>query len=271
MLGSLHCSVFRASDSLLMVSPSSSHWLSLLLRNNSRAFIPRKLLELGSEPTVSGTVVEGSSSTDVSQRLLSLWFWGFSGVESSLLLPPLLLLLPRVLGGLVSPFLPIVSSLCLAVSSLAQSSLLGEERGHSVKEITAIQGNHSNSTVEREMARVDYFTFSFCLWVCTSIRFLSQFWGKGGVTGGNQMCHTLSSATATVLKSKTGNNPTWVLQISHHHPHLSSAASAASVLSSSSFFSRLLFSSRPNRSKISSSNAWVILFWALYLLSTACS
>lgn len=121
------------------------------------------------------------------------------------------------------------------------------------------------------MARVDYFTFSFCLWVCTSIRFLSQFWGKGGVTGGNQMCHTLNSATATVLKSKTGNNPTWVLQISHHHPHLSSAASAASVLSSSSFFSRLLFSSRPNRSKISSSNAWVILFWALYLLSTACS
>ncbi|KAI1232149.1 hypothetical protein IHE44_0007209 [Lamprotornis superbus] len=55
----------------------------------------RKLLELGSEPTVSGTVVEGSSNTDVSQRLLSLWFWGFSGVESSLLLPPLLLLLPR--------------------------------------------------------------------------------------------------------------------------------------------------------------------------------
>lgn len=136
MLGSLHSSVFRASDSLLMVTSSSSHWLSLLLRNNSRAFIPRKLLELGSEPTVSGTVVEGSSSMDVSQRLLSLWFWGFSGVESSLLLPPLLLLLPRVLGGLVSPFLPIVS-LCPAVSSLPQSSLLGEERGHSVK-------NHSN-------------------------------------------------------------------------------------------------------------------------------
>lgn len=97
-------------------------------------------MELGSEPTVSGTVVEGSSNTDVSQRLLSLWFWGFSGVESSLLLlPPLLLLLPRVLGGLVSPFLPIVSSLCPAVSSLPQSSLLGEERGHSVKEITAIE------------------------------------------------------------------------------------------------------------------------------------
>lgn len=138
-LGSLHSSVFRASESLLMVTPSSSHWLSLLLRNNSRAFMPRKLLELGSEPTVSGTVVEGSSNTDVSQRLLNLWFWGFSGVESSLLLPPLLLLLPRVLGGLVSPFLPIVSSLYPAiVSSLAQSSLFWKERGHSVKETAAM-------------------------------------------------------------------------------------------------------------------------------------
>lgn len=152
MFGSLHSSVFRASESRLMVTPSSSHWLSLLLRNNSRAFIPRKLLELGSEPTVSGTVVEGSSNTDVSQRLLNLWFWGFSGVESSLLLPPLLLLLPRVLGGLVSPFLPIVSSLYPAtVSSLPQSSLFWKERGCSVKESAAPvyngRGNAEESTL----------------------------------------------------------------------------------------------------------------------------
>lgn len=167
MLGSLHSSVFRASDSLLMVTPSSSHWLSLLLRNNSRAFIPRKLLELGSEPTVSGTVVEGSSNTDVSQRLLSLWFWGFSGVESSLLLPPLLLLLPRVLGGLVSPFLPMVSSLCPAVSSLAQSSLLGEERGHRVKEITASKQWRG----KRWPGQITLITFHFYLWLCTFNRF----------------------------------------------------------------------------------------------------
>lgn len=122
------------------------------------------------------------------------------------------------------------------------------------------------------LARVDYFDrFPFLPLGCTSTGFLSQFWGKAVPVTPNQMCHTLSFATSTVFKFKTDNNPTWVLQISHHYPHLSSAASAASVLSSSSFFSRLLFSSRPNRSKISSSNAWVILFWALYLLSTACS
>lgn len=199
MLGSLHSSVFRASDSLLMLTPSSSHWLSLLFRNNSRAFIPRKLLELGSEPTVSGTVVEGSSNMDVSQRLLSLWFWGFSGVESSLLLPPLLLLLPRVLGGLVSPFLPSVSSLCPAESSLPQSSLLGEERGHSVKAITVIKQWRGKCWLEQ----IALITFPFCLWVCTSTGFLSHFWGKAGETGGNQMCHTLSFATSTVSKSKT--------------------------------------------------------------------
>lgn len=173
MLGSLQSSVFRASESLLMVTPSSSHWLSLLLRNNSRAFIPRKLLELGSEPTVSGTVVEGSSNTDVSQRLLNLWFWGFSGVESSLLLPPLLLLLPRVLGGLVSPFLPIVSSLYPAtVSSLPQSSLFWEQRGYGVKEMAATvyngQGNAGEGrllwflSISATADVLQQFSFQFC-------------------------------------------------------------------------------------------------------------
>lgn len=141
MLGSLHSSVFRVSERLLMVTPCSSHWLSLLLRNNSRDFIPRKLLELGSEPTVSGTVVEGSRNMEVSQWLLNLWFCFFSGVESSLLLPPLLL--PRVLGGLVSPFLSMVSSLYPATvsaqPSLPQSSLFWNKRGYSIKDIVTVK------------------------------------------------------------------------------------------------------------------------------------
>lgn len=98
--------------------------------------MPRKLFELGSEPTVVGMLVEGSP-TAVSHRLLNgpaLWFGGFSGVESSLLLllppPPLLPLLPRVLpglGGLVSPLWPDASSLCPITESeqpsLQQSGL----------------------------------------------------------------------------------------------------------------------------------------------------
>lgn len=159
MLGSLHSSVFRVSERLLMVPPCSSHWLSLLLRNNSRDFIPRKLLELGSEPTVSGTVVEGSSNMDVSQRLMNLWFWFFSGVESSLLLPPLLLLLPRVLGGLVSPFLPIVSSLYPATASaqpsLPQSNLVWNKRGYSIKEMVATLYNGNGNAREHR----PYFPF----------------------------------------------------------------------------------------------------------------
>lgn len=148
MLGSLQSSVFRVSERLLMITaPSPSHWLSLLLRNNSRAFIPRKLLELGSEPTVNGTLVEGSSDTVVSQRLPNdpnLWFWGFSGVDNSLLLPPLLLLLPWVLGGLVSPFLPTASSLYPATGSaqpsFPQSGLFWKETGRQS------QGDGSNKT-----------------------------------------------------------------------------------------------------------------------------
>lgn len=125
------------SERLLMVTPSSSHWLSLLFRNSSRAFIPRKLLELGREPTVVGMLVEGSPAA-VSQRLLNgpaLWVGGFSGVESWLLLllllpPPLPPPLPRVLpgrGGLVSPLWPDTVSLCPLPGSeqlsLQQSSL----------------------------------------------------------------------------------------------------------------------------------------------------
>lgn len=139
-------SVFRVSQRLLMVMLSSSHWLSLLLRNNSRAFMPRKLLELGSEPTVVGMLVEGSPMA-VSHRLLNgpaLWLGGFSGVESSLLLlllppAPLPPLLPRVLPGLgvlVSPLWPDASSLCPTMESeqpsLQQSSLLrnpGRKKG----------------------------------------------------------------------------------------------------------------------------------------------
>lgn len=169
-LGSLHRSVFRASESLLMVIPSSSHWLSLLLRNNSRAFIPRKLLELGSEPTVSGTVVEGSSNTDVSQRLLNLWFWGFSGVESSLLLPPLLLLLPRVLGGLVSPFLPTVSSLLPpTVSSLPPSNLFWKDRGYNVKEISHCL--QQKGTCRGRQVTLSTFHSCYCLYTSNSFLF----------------------------------------------------------------------------------------------------
>lgn len=120
------------------------------------------------------------------------------------------------------------------------------------------------------LARADYFDYFPLLPIAMYFnRFPFTVLGQSRRDRGNYV--TLSFATSTVFKSKTDNNPTWVLQISHHQPYLSSAASAASVLSSSSFFSRLLFSSRPNRSKISSSNAWVIFFWALYLLSTACS
>lgn len=53
--------------------------------------------------------------------------------------------------------------------------------------------------------------------------------------------------------------------------YLSSAASAASAFSSSSFFRRPSFSSLPYKSKIFSSNTWVTLLWASYLLSAACS
>lgn len=107
---SLPSSVFRVSEKLLMVTPSSSHWLSLLLRNSSRVFMPKKLLELGSEPTVVGMLLEGSPMVG-SHRLLNLWLGGFSGVESSLLLlllppvtlPPQLARVPPGLEVLVSP------------------------------------------------------------------------------------------------------------------------------------------------------------------------
>lgn len=127
---SLPSSVFGVSERLLMVTPSSSHWLSLLLRNSSRAFMPRKLLELGSEPTVAGMPVEGSPG-GASRRLPNgpaLGVGGFSGVESSLLLPlppPPLPPLPRVLpglGGLASPLWPDASSLHPAAGSAQPSS-----------------------------------------------------------------------------------------------------------------------------------------------------
>lgn len=91
-------------------------------------------MELGSEPTVVGMLLEGSP-TVVSQRLLNLWLGGFSGVESSLLLlllppvllPPQLTRVPLGLEVLVSPLWPEASSLCPIKESeqpsLQQSSL----------------------------------------------------------------------------------------------------------------------------------------------------
>lgn len=93
--------------------------------------MPRKLLELGSEPTVAGMLVEGSPGA-ASLRLPNgpaLGVGGFSGVESSLLLllppPPLPPPLPRVLpglGGLVSPLWPDASSPRPAAESTQPSS-----------------------------------------------------------------------------------------------------------------------------------------------------
>lgn len=106
--------------------------------------------------------------------------------------------------------------------------------------------------------------FQFCQWLPVT-------WAES-VKGGEQkyfeMIHPSAGTSTRISASKEQiMSPAYFTP----SPYLSSAASAASVLSSSSFFSRLLFSSLPNRSKISSSNACVILFWALYLLSTACS
>lgn len=122
-----------------MAVQSSSHWLSLLFRNNSRALMPKKLFELGSEPTVG---MPGLGSPRAASLRLpkgpTLWLGGFSGVDSSLLLllppppppaprPPLL---PRTLpslGVLASPLCPDASSLRPSTESeqpsLQQSSL----------------------------------------------------------------------------------------------------------------------------------------------------